>query len=453
MDPVCVADSGVSTAWLLATIGPRTIYRRVSRKDISTICIPQTCQLLSTNDAFLLRIASSLMYGIALIHHHQVRQCLDHAALLQQRLQKQAKKDPLIRVAPEVYKFAPLEDSGSFLMLHDFAPWDGEWFNSENVFQSVSDKIQHNLQEHTDEIDYYDALERSVQNLCDFNAAHEDPGLDFDVNGHLETELENDLFLDFNEEIRQAALPLEAPADPHFATAGQIPSRPTRKCRKRVVVDPAEDPRISDSAFRTQLNYYPNQKPQLEDAFKRRRTNVHSLVNGLSLAEPHALNYYRNYLLGDMANEWVPAHRQPNMLRRTVEEVEQGRNSGGLEIRREKETAVDTSLDDFEQEHMSQVAAKLLSHLQEVGSRFGERSDGLGRSMHSNRVHVLPAGPRRITLTELFPAKTQTSKKCAAKHFATVLELATRAAVQLELQGVPKLQAGTADNIYITLSD
>lgn len=62
-------DTGLSTAWLLATLGSKTTYRRLVRKDILSISIPQTCDIIGNPQSTIpLRLSSNLLYGVSLMY-------------------------------------------------------------------------------------------------------------------------------------------------------------------------------------------------------------------------------------------------------------------------------------------------------------------------------------------------------------------------------------------------
>lgn len=380
------SDSGVSTAWLMATIGSRTTYRRVSKKDVNTVKIPQTCMLL-TRPENLLRVCSSLMYGIALIYHQQVRHCLDHVSAIQQRLQKPIMVSSLLIASPESLtigknkRFHPLLDSASFLINNDFAPWEDEWFQNDQAI----DMLHECFVENND--DSFQSASQSLQSLQDLSHQIDD-GVEFDENGQLKQQIPNDLFLknfDFDEEIRQAAsLPLQetrssadvnrtSATDPHFSTTlNQARSntldrlRQQRRIshhRKKIIVDCDNEQTLSDAEIARNMRHALLKRPyyEIDDVSKRPHTNTKEMMGKMASFEPAFLNHSRNYLFGEELTQLLPNDRLPNVHRRGKSaygffgEVEVGRNMQGImEMNAEmgrnqqgEENFDDFSFDDF----------------------------------------------------------------------------------------------------------
>lgn len=83
-------DSGLSTAWLLATLGSKTTYKRLVRKDILNISIPQTCNIIGNPQSSIpLRLSSNLLYGVSLMYKQKVDYFLSDVSLIKTRLQKE----------------------------------------------------------------------------------------------------------------------------------------------------------------------------------------------------------------------------------------------------------------------------------------------------------------------------------------------------------------------------
>lgn len=90
-------DIGLSTAWLLATLGSKTSYRKVVRKDIIQISIPDTCNTIQDPGAEIpLRISSNLLYGVSLMYKQKVDYFLSDVSLIRTRLQKELFLNSLI---------------------------------------------------------------------------------------------------------------------------------------------------------------------------------------------------------------------------------------------------------------------------------------------------------------------------------------------------------------------
>lgn len=83
-------DTGLSTAWLLATLGSKTTYRRLVRKDILSISIPQTCDIIGNPQSTIpLRLSSNLLYGVSLMYKQKIDYFLSDVSLIKTKLQKE----------------------------------------------------------------------------------------------------------------------------------------------------------------------------------------------------------------------------------------------------------------------------------------------------------------------------------------------------------------------------
>lgn len=64
-------EPGIAQAWLMATVGPKS-HKRQLRKTISEVSIPKVCEVLCSGTPLLLRVTSSLLYGISLLFKQKV---------------------------------------------------------------------------------------------------------------------------------------------------------------------------------------------------------------------------------------------------------------------------------------------------------------------------------------------------------------------------------------------
>ncbi|KAK9376205.1 Rec8 like protein-domain-containing protein [Lipomyces chichibuensis] len=65
-------SSGLSTVWLIATLGSKSSLKRVHRKDILSVSIPEACNLIiHPPQPLALRLSSSLLYGVTSIYDQQ----------------------------------------------------------------------------------------------------------------------------------------------------------------------------------------------------------------------------------------------------------------------------------------------------------------------------------------------------------------------------------------------
>lgn len=89
-------DAGLATAWLLATLGSKTSYKKLVRKDIINISIPETCGYIG-KDSISLRLSSSLLYGVSLMYKQKVEYFFNDVSLTKTRLQKEVFLNTLVR--------------------------------------------------------------------------------------------------------------------------------------------------------------------------------------------------------------------------------------------------------------------------------------------------------------------------------------------------------------------
>ena len=72
MDPVVLQrEPGMAQAWLMATVGPK-VHKRQLRKSVVEVCIPRVCDALQSGGPMLLRVSSSILYGLSLLYKQKV---------------------------------------------------------------------------------------------------------------------------------------------------------------------------------------------------------------------------------------------------------------------------------------------------------------------------------------------------------------------------------------------
>ncbi|KAJ5952954.1 uncharacterized protein N7479_011367 [Penicillium vulpinum] len=65
-------EHGVATIWLVATLGSRSISRRLNRKAILDVDVPNACRVIINPDApMALRLQGSLLYGVSRVYNQQ----------------------------------------------------------------------------------------------------------------------------------------------------------------------------------------------------------------------------------------------------------------------------------------------------------------------------------------------------------------------------------------------
>lgn len=84
---------GLSTSWLLATLGAKKTARKLVRKDLACLSIPKTCESIGQPSSRLsLRMTSNLLYGVSLLYRQQVEYLLNDVGSTNARLQEIHKK-------------------------------------------------------------------------------------------------------------------------------------------------------------------------------------------------------------------------------------------------------------------------------------------------------------------------------------------------------------------------
>ncbi|KAJ5607734.1 hypothetical protein N7537_004353 [Penicillium hordei] len=65
-------EHGVATIWLVATLGSRSVARRLNRKAIQDVDVPNACRVIINPDApMALRLQGSLLYGVSRVYNQQ----------------------------------------------------------------------------------------------------------------------------------------------------------------------------------------------------------------------------------------------------------------------------------------------------------------------------------------------------------------------------------------------
>ncbi|KAK9480798.1 Rec8 like protein-domain-containing protein [Lipomyces japonicus] len=88
-------SDGLSTVWLVATLGSRSPLRRVHRKDILSVSVSNACRsVISPAQPLALRLSSCLLYGITAIHSQQFNYLYHDANSIYARLKNSAVDTP-----------------------------------------------------------------------------------------------------------------------------------------------------------------------------------------------------------------------------------------------------------------------------------------------------------------------------------------------------------------------
>ncbi|CAG8398639.1 unnamed protein product [Penicillium salamii] len=65
-------EHGVATIWLVATLGSRSVSRRLNRKAIQDVDVPNACRVIINPEApMALRLQGSLLYGVSRVYNQQ----------------------------------------------------------------------------------------------------------------------------------------------------------------------------------------------------------------------------------------------------------------------------------------------------------------------------------------------------------------------------------------------
>ncbi|RHZ55778.1 hypothetical protein CDV55_102379 [Aspergillus turcosus] len=80
-------EHGVATIWLVATLGSRSITRRLNKKAILDVDVPKACEVIMDPAApMALRLQGNLLYGVARVHNQQCHYTLTDVQAMHDRL-------------------------------------------------------------------------------------------------------------------------------------------------------------------------------------------------------------------------------------------------------------------------------------------------------------------------------------------------------------------------------
>lgn len=83
--------TGLGIVWLAATLGDRSIIRRLTRRDILSVNITRTCaSVLRPTEPLALRLSSQLMYGVVKLYGHQMELLYQDTANVQSDVRRYA---------------------------------------------------------------------------------------------------------------------------------------------------------------------------------------------------------------------------------------------------------------------------------------------------------------------------------------------------------------------------
>lgn len=80
-------EHGIATIWLVATLGSRSITRRLNKKAILDVDVPKACEVIMDPAApMALRLQGNLLYGVARVYDQQCRYTLTDVQAMHDRL-------------------------------------------------------------------------------------------------------------------------------------------------------------------------------------------------------------------------------------------------------------------------------------------------------------------------------------------------------------------------------
>lgn len=455
-------SDGVGAAWIMATVGHT---RRLSKKDITSVSIPQVCRLVQKQK--LLRLALNLMYGLALLHKQQVNYVFEDVANVHQKLTRpvffgQVEEKAVVHQRRHV----PLPDSGSFTM-QDFAC--DEWFLERKGFRYVEECFDTYIShaQRADALDKLldDILDQTLATLRANETTLGEVGFEFDENGEINSQailsINQDLAgleADF-EDLRRDQPARDHSKDPHFSTTlnilrSTLNQRESRPKRKHIVCDPV----AVHTAYSFCYPLYLREFDTLPSVPKRRKQSIWETLGEMSLTAAPYLNQATQLYLEPPPGT-IPPSRLPQWKART-DDVELGRNvqilADTIEFARasmldfepddtfESFTLNDKTLEDASFQfpssqvesqgtiarNLHKLALKLLGYIHNRSFEYGSFCDWEGNQAPSG-------GYRKISFVDLFPPQPlgpsdlSVTRKLAAKSFGTVLELATKNALQI----------------------
>ncbi|GFF46437.1 hypothetical protein IFM58399_07796 [Aspergillus lentulus] len=101
-------EHGVATIWLVATLGSRSIARRLNKKAILDVDVPKACEVIMDPAApMALRLQGNLLYGVARVYNQQCRYTLTDVQAMHDRLRSMLRAIPGTALDPTAGKARP----------------------------------------------------------------------------------------------------------------------------------------------------------------------------------------------------------------------------------------------------------------------------------------------------------------------------------------------------------
>ncbi|KAL4753731.1 hypothetical protein BDW72DRAFT_209545 [Aspergillus terricola var. indicus] len=101
-------EHGVATVWLVATLGARSISRRLNRRTIQNVDVPKACNVIVDPAApMALRLQSNLLYGISRVYSQQCGYTLLDVQAMHDRMRQTLRSVPAGGLDPSAGKARP----------------------------------------------------------------------------------------------------------------------------------------------------------------------------------------------------------------------------------------------------------------------------------------------------------------------------------------------------------
>ncbi|KAL5051133.1 hypothetical protein BDW71DRAFT_194209 [Aspergillus fruticulosus] len=101
-------EHGVATVWLVATLGARSISRRLNRQTIQNVDVPKACNVIIDPAApMALRLQSNLLYGVSRVYSQQCGYALLDVQAMHDRMRQTLRSVPAGGLDPSAGKARP----------------------------------------------------------------------------------------------------------------------------------------------------------------------------------------------------------------------------------------------------------------------------------------------------------------------------------------------------------
>ncbi|WPK25408.1 hypothetical protein PUMCH_002721 [Australozyma saopauloensis] len=468
-------EPGIAQAWLMATVGPK-VHQRLLRKTITEISIPKICGAMQTHTTLLLRVSSSLLYGVSLLYKQKVGFMATDLCSVFDRLSFQSFDKPTKVVGTEDQtkkrRCHYLTDDPLFSMEADFV---NEWKDGE---ASSTDYLSDVLA--IQEMDRYLNEPKTPREVGENEKANLtletnlDFGFEFDGDGNVLTTGYNgvdilaNLLEDLNfdedfsasagnvvEDLSKSVNSLSYGATTLNAAEATITTNPSKHKinKKRFKIDPV-----------TILNPFPNSASSCNYIPRKisLQTSVREIVATESTNRPQFVNLCYRLALGAQAADLISPDALPLKQRhpsatniesflQEIDDIERGRDAA---IARRSLSFMEDALErmgidpddslgiDYGLDPISPMADDYDDDKfppTEHDSEFVRKLEGFKEYLQERALVLSTGEPLQLwmTFTQLVPDKSSkiedaVSVSLAAQSFAFLLELATNGSLELK---------------------